>query len=84
MQAFDQFLENKMILWHTDNISTALIVRIGSNKDPLQELSNDIYMICNKKDIKLTVTRKYNETADKVSKTIDYDDWFITKPFVEK
>uniref|UniRef100_A0A7M5XH70 Reverse transcriptase domain-containing protein n=1 Tax=Clytia hemisphaerica TaxID=252671 RepID=A0A7M5XH70_9CNID len=33
IDSFDELLGEKTILWHTDNISTAIIVRIGSNKD---------------------------------------------------
>jgi len=49
-------------------------------------LANDVFTICKRKDIKLTVTwiaRKYNEKADEVSKTVDYDDWFIKTKFCE-
>ena len=86
IDSFDVLLGGKTILWHTDNIGTAIIVRVGSNRDILQELANGIYLACKKKDVKLTVTwisRDQNEKADKVSKTIDYDDWLVRTSFVQ-
>ena len=74
--AFDNLLRGKNILWHTDNISAALIIWLGSNKDKLQSLANDIYSLCKNKNISLKVTwlaREYNSVVDSISKSIDYD-----------
>ena len=82
--SFDTALQNKHILWHTDNTAAAQIVRVGSNKGLLHDLAISIHSLCHQKDIKLNVTwisRKLNQTADTVSKTIDYDDWIIKKEF---
>lgn len=56
IDSFDEMLKDKTILWHTDNMSTAIIIRVGSNKDILQDLANSIYLACKKKDVRLTVT----------------------------
>ena len=80
LESFDSSLQNKHVLWHTDNIGAAQIIRVGSNRILLQKLALEIYTICHKNDILLTVTwisRKLNQVADKISKSIDYDDWTI-------
>ena len=67
--AFDNLLRRKNILWHADNISATLIVRVGSNKDKLQSLANDIYSLSKNKNISLKVTllgREYNSVADSI------------------
>ena len=86
VESFDVTLQNKHVLWHTDNLAVTQIVKVGSNKVLLQDLALSIYSFCHEKDIKLTVlwiSRKLNQNADNISKTIDYDDWSIKNNFFD-
>ena len=45
----------------------------------LQNLATKVYNLCREKELTLTwISRKHNESADAISKSIDYDDWQIT------
>ena len=87
IESFEVLVKGRNLLWHTDNFSAAIIVRIGSNKCKLHDIATKIYDICRKKEITLTVTwisRKLNSLSDKISKTIDYDDWTISSLLFNK
>ena len=74
-------LRNKHVKWHTDKYASSIIAKSGSNKRELQELAIEIFNITFKHNIRFDISwipRKSNELADKFSKTIDYDDWYVT------
>ena len=74
-------LRNKHVNWHTDNYASSIAAKSGSNKRELQDLAIKIYDITFTHNIKfdiLWIPRKSNESTDKYSKTIDYDDWYVT------
>ena len=80
--------ENKTIFWYTDNYACSLITRKGSNKPKLHDLALEIeiHKISSTPNIDLNVCwipREENKEADKLSKQVNYDDWFITKDLVK-
>ena len=78
--------ENKTIFWYTDNYAYSLITRKGSNKPKLHDLALEIHKISSTHNIDLNVCwipREENKEADRLSKQVDYDDWFITKDLVK-
>ena len=80
INSFDRVIVGKNILWHTDNMAAATIVRVGSSKPKLQDLANKIFQASKEENLNLKVTwiaRDKNYDADLVSKTIDYDDWTV-------
>ena len=84
IKTFDSLITTKNLLWHTDNMAAAIIVKKGSNKPKLQKLACSIYSASKSKKINLNVTwisRVYNTLADTVSKSIDYDDWTLKNSF---
>ena len=86
LRAFPKTIEGKSLLWHTDNLAAARIVKIGSNKPDLQHLSVLIFETCKDKNISFTATwicRNLNYQADEISKNIDYDDWKLSQKFFE-
>ena len=71
----------KTIFWYTDNYATSVIVKKGSNKTHLHNLAIDIFETCFADNLNLDIfwiSRDSNKEADKLSKEIDYDDWYIT------
>ena len=78
--------ENKTIFWYTDNYACSLITRKGSNKPKLHDLALEIHKISSTHNIDLNVCwipREENKEADRLSKQVDYDYWFITKDLVK-
>ena len=76
--------ENKTIC--TDNYACSLITRKGSNKPKLHDLALEIHKISSMHNIDLNICwipREENKEADRLSKQVDYDDWFITKDLVK-
>ena len=81
LNSVKNLLRNKYVKWHTDNYTSSIIAKSGSNKRELQELAIQIFNITFKHNIRFDISlisRKCNELADKFSKTIDYDDWYVT------
>ena len=79
-------LKNKFVKWHTDNYACSIVAKKGSNKNLLQELALKIFDTTAKNNISLDVCwipRENNELADKFSKEIDYDDWYVTPELFE-
>ena len=76
LSSIKQF-ENKCIFWYTDNFATQQIITCGSNKTPIHLLALNIFSLTFDHNIHLEVLwvgREYNKEADKISKTIDFDD----------
>ena len=77
LSSIKQF-ENKCIFWYTDNFATKQIIKCGSNKTHIHSLALNIFNLTFDRNIHLevfSVWREYNQEADKISKTIDFDDW---------
>eukprot|EP00111_Clytia_hemisphaerica_P009430 TCONS_00027673-protein len=84
LRSFKQLLTRQSINWFTDNFAASLIVSKGSRKKHLQDLALDIFNFCAASLITLKINwipREENETADEISKYIDFDDWQITDEF---
>ena len=78
--------ENKAIFWYKYNYACSLITRKGSNKPKLHDLASEIHKISSTHNIDLNVCwipRDENREADRLSKQVDYDDWFITKDLLK-
>ena len=77
--------ENKCIFWYTDNFATQQIIKCGSNKTHIHLLALNIFNLTFHHNIHLEVFwvgREYNKEADKISKTIDFDDWYTTQHLI--
>ena len=80
LTSFSEILENKVVRWFTDNRGVVSIVKNGSMKQDLHLLAIDIYKFCIRKNISLKVDwvpRDENTIADKISRSLDTDDWEI-------
>ena len=77
--------ENKCIFWYTDNFATQQIIKCGSNKTHIHLLALNIFNLTFHHNIHLEVFwvgREYNKEADKISKTVDFDDWYTTQRLI--
>ena len=84
LSSIKQF-ENKCIFWYTDNFATKQIIKCGSNKTHIHSLALNIFNLTFDRNIHLevySVGREYNKEADKISKTIDFDDWYTTQHLI--
>ena len=84
LSAFGEILKNKVVKWHSDSQAAIKIISVGSQVQVLQEIAMDIFSTCLKYSIKLIpewVPRSDNQTADELSRIIDYDDWGTTSEF---
>ena len=87
LHAFLPQIRDRGVKFHTDSQSAAKITKIGSMKQKLQMMAEDIFELCFKNSINLSVEwipRAENEKADAVSRiadAIDVDDWGITESF---
>lgn len=78
IQSFSQILENKRVVWHTDNYAVSRILKAGSSKEDLQQMAVEIYNICCENKIVLKpawLSRNLNSKADTISRFVDRDDW---------
>ena len=78
--------ENKSIFLYTDNYACNLIARKGSNKPKVYNIALEIHKISSTHNIDLNVcwiSREENKEPDRLSKQVDYDDWFVTKDLVK-
>jgi len=78
--------KNQSVQWYTDNFACTSIIRKGSNKSHLHKLALDIFNIKVENNILFHIKwlpREENQIADKLSKDIDYDDWYITKDLLK-
>ena len=79
-------LQGQNVLWHTDNMAAATIIKVGSNKPKLQELASKIFETSREKGLNLKVTwiaRDKNYDADLINKTMNYDDWTVNHKLFE-
>ena len=64
--------------WYIDNLSTQQIMKCESNKTHIHSVALNIFNLTFDHKIHLEVFwvgQEYNKEADKISKTIDFDDW---------
>ena len=73
LDSVKNLLKNKHVKWHTDNYTRSIVAKSGNNKRELEGLAVEIFNITFTHNI-----RKNIELADKFSKTIDYDHWYVT------
>ena len=86
LDSMKNLLRSKHVKQHTNNYASSIIAKSGSNKRELQELAIEIFNITFKHNIRFDISwipRKSNELADKISKTVDYDDWYVTPDLFE-
>ena len=84
LSSIKQF-KNKCIFWYTDNFATQQVIKCGSNKAHIHSLTLNIFNLTFNHNIHLEVFwvgREYNKEADKISKTIDFDDWYTTQRLI--
>ena len=82
LESFKEQLFRQNVIVHTDNMAASIIIKSGSRKKELQDLAIEIFNLCTRCNIHLTVTwipRENNQFADLVSKHIDKDDWETSK-----
>ena len=80
LDSFKKFISCKSYYWFSDNQSAVHIIENGSKKLALQAIAIDIFgtcLLCNISLIPRWIPRDKNQTADVISKLIDYDDWFV-------
>ena len=75
LKSFKSYFVKNEVLLRTDSYASSRIVKVGSNKNDLQELALSIYQFCK---------REQNERADTLSKFNDTDDWEISKCLFNK
>lgn len=81
MSSLVHILANHSVKWFTDNQGVAKILYKGSMNSDLQDLAVEIFRLCMKHCIYLTVEWlpwHENSRADYLSKTVERDDWGIS------
>ena len=77
--------ENKCTFWYTDNFATQEIIKCESNKTHIHSLALKIFNLTFDHKIHLEafwVGLEYNKEVDKISKTIDLDDWYTAQRLI--
>ena len=77
LSSIKQFENN--FFWYTDNFATQEIIKCGSNKTHIHSIALNIFNLTFDHNIHLKhfwVRQEYNKEADKISKTIDFGDWY--------
>ena len=80
-------LKGKMVKLYTDNQNVVKIVKKGSMKPELQNISLHIFHLCLSYNILLEVEwipRDENFEADFLSKMFDFDDWGVSQNILKK
>ena len=73
-------LVHQKVKWFSDNSNVPRIIKCGSPKPDLQDISMSIFSICRQHDIilfPLWIPRAENTLADELSKIQDFDDWSL-------
>ena len=81
LEAFASRLSDSKVIWYSDNQNVESILLIGSKKSDLQELALQAFHISLEYRISLDIKwiqRDLNETADSISKLIDFDDYALS------
>ena len=77
--------ENKYIFWYTNNFATQQIIKCVSNKTHIHSLSLTIFNPTCDHNIHLLafwVGQEYNKEANKIFRTIYFDDWYATQQLI--
>ena len=85
--SFLPFLKSKSVYWFSDNQAAVININYGSRKLELQSIALDIFSVCLNNNNSLFphwIPRDMNETADFVSKLVNYDDWFVSHEFSKR
>ena len=80
LQSIATQLQYERVRWFTDNQNVVRIVLNGSKMSILQNLALEIFQLCVAYNITIEpewIPKEYNEVADYISKTVDYDDWML-------
>ena len=65
---------------YSDNKNVQSVLNVGSRKEDLQNVANDVYGICQSNDISMSIQwipRELNERSDYLSRCRDSDDWSV-------
>ena len=84
LSSFSVVLSGRAVQWFTDNRNIPSIIRNGSMKRDLHEISLSIFQIVLRNGIDLQVDwipRHLNEHADATSRIVDLDDWGVSFEF---
>ena len=82
--SFSVVLSWRAVQWFTDNRNIPSIIRNGSMKRDLHEISLSIFQLVLRNGIDLQVDwipRSLNEHADAISRIVDFDDWGVSFEF---
>ena len=80
LQSFGNLVADEKILWYTDNMNTARIIKVGRKKPKLTTIALDIFAFFISKNIEIHpiwIPREQNCEADKISKDLDSDSWGV-------
>ncbi len=80
LKAFGDRLNDRAVVWFTDNTGCVSISRKGSMKQALNPMADEINKHCTDRNIDLELKwlrRNKNTIADKLSRFTDLDDWGI-------
>ena len=79
LEALKDKLSNERVRWFTDNQNVVRILMMGSKKPDLQAEALAVSLSHHVHIEPEWIPRKNNETADYLSRIIDYDDWSLTQ-----
>ena len=82
LEALKAKLTNERVRWFTDNQNVVRILMVGSRKPDLQAEALAVFSISLAHHLHIEpewVPRKNNETADYLSRIVDYDDWSLSQ-----
>ena len=74
-----------MCFYYTNNFTTQQIIKYGGNKTHIYIMALKIFNLTFDHNIRLEafwVGRDYNKEANKISKTVDFDDWRTTQQLI--
>uniref|UniRef100_A0A7M5UXS3 Reverse transcriptase domain-containing protein n=1 Tax=Clytia hemisphaerica TaxID=252671 RepID=A0A7M5UXS3_9CNID len=80
LESLTEFVKNETIEWFTDNENSCRIIKSGSTKQHLQNLAIEIFNFCvinNTTIFPTWIPRDENCVSDRISKSIDTDNWSI-------
>ena len=80
LHSFSGLFSHQVVLWHSDNLNTARIIRNGRATDSPHALALEVFRFCLRHYIHIIsqwVPREENELADSISKYCDTDNWVI-------
>jgi len=75
-----------MLTVYFDNQNAVTVCSKGSNKPRLQKFAKAIHNLCEKFSVQMNpvwIPRDLNNFADMLSKTVDYEDYYVTQEFFE-